>query len=209
MNAGLNCNCLICRLETTLAAELDAHENAEWHRQLVASNLVLSGFPTPIDLIQHLHHPEIDHHYPASDKILIELLRPGTHPFLEQFRNSMLLLVFIPTIHRTTSQLSASFPSLARDDIAQHLIMVLLEFLASKELQSRQSHLAFTVARKIRRAAFRWAIHQSRIAAIEQPDGSPITPLRPQASEDHSHSAVVLREFLDNCERKGWLTSTE
>jgi len=207
--AGTNCNCFICRLETRLTAELDADGNGEKYSQLVASRLVLSGFPTPLELIQHLHRPEIDHQYSSSDHILLELVRPGLNPVLQQFRHSMLLLVFIPTIHRTTSQLSASFPSLARDDIAQHLIMVLLEFLGSRELQSRQSHFAFTIARRIRRAAFRWAIHESRIAAAEEPDGAPTTPPELEASKDHSHSEALLREFLDNCERRGWLTSIE
>lgn len=209
MIAGPNCNCLICRLETNLTAELGEDGNGEKHRQLVASSPVLSGFPTPLQLIQHLHRPEVPHQGPSSDEILLELLRPRTNLFLQQFWHSVLLLVFIPTIHRTTSHLSASFPSLARDDIAQHLITVLLEFLYSNELQSRQSHLAFTVARRIRRAAFRWAIHESRIAAAEEPDGPPTASPELEASKDHSHSEVLLREFLDNCERRGWLTSIE
>ena len=207
--AGANCNCFICRLEKRLTAELDAGGNGENCSQLVASSLVLSGFPTPLELIQHLHRPEIDHQYSSSDKILLELVRPGLNPVLQQFRHSMLLLVFIPTIHRTTSQLSASFPSLARDDIAQHLIMVLLEFLGSRELQSRQSHFAFTIARSIRRAAFRWAIRESRIAAIEHPAGPPTMRHSLEVSGDPSHAAVLLRQFFDDCERKGWLTSTE
>jgi DNA-directed RNA polymerase specialized sigma24 family protein len=205
--AGTNCNCFICRLEMRLTAELDA--DGQKYSQLVASSLVLSGFPTPLELIQHLHHPEIDHQYSFSDHILLELVRPGLNPVLQQFRHSMLLLVFIPTIHRTTSQLSASFPSLARDDIAQHLIMILLEFLGSRELRSRQSHFAFTIARRIRRAAFRWAIHESRIVAIEQPAGPPTMRHSLDLSEDPSHSPALLRKFFDDCERKGWLTSTE
>ena len=209
MIIGTNCNCLICRLETRLTAELGGDGSREKYSQLVASSLVLSGFPTPLELIQHLHRPEIDHLYSSSDHILLELVRPGLNPVLQQFRHSMLLLVFIPTIHRTTSQLSASFPSLARDDIAQHLIMVLLESLGTKELQSRQSHFAFTIARRIRRAAFRWAIHESRVAAIEQPAAPPTMRYSLDVSEDPSHSPVLLRQFLDDCERKGWLTSIE
>jgi DNA-directed RNA polymerase specialized sigma24 family protein len=209
MTAGFNCNCFICRLETSLTTELSADRSSENYHYVVDSSLVLSGFPTSLELIQHLHRPEIDHQYPSSDQILLELIRPRTNPSLQQSWNSILLLVFIPTIHRTTSQLSVSFPFLARDDIAQNLVTILLEFLHSNELQSRHSHLAFTVARRIRRTAFRWAIHESRIAAVEQPHGPPTARPEPEASEDHSPSAVLLREFLDNCERRGWLTSTE
>jgi len=209
MIAGPKCHCLVCRLETSLIAELRADGNTERYRQLVASSTVLSGFPTPLRLIQHLHRPRGDHPYPSSDQILLELLRPPTNPFLQQFWHALVLLVFIPTMHRTMNQLSASFPSLARDDIAQHLTTILLEFLPSNELHSRQSHLAFTVARRLRRAAFRWAIHECRFAAVEDLAGLPTTPPDPEVSEDQSHSGVLLREFFDNCERKGWLTSTD
>ncbi len=209
MIAGPNCNCLICRLETSLATELGTAANHENYRQIAASTLILAGFPFPLDLIQHLHRPEIVRKDPSPDQILVELIRQRSNLSLQQFRHSMLLLVFIPTMHRTATQLSSSFPSLARDDIAQHAVTVLLEFIDSKQLQSRQSHLAFTVARHIRRAAFRWAIHESRIAGAEEPDGPLRKPTELETSEDHSHSAVLLREFLDNCERKGWLTSVE
>jgi len=209
MIAAANCNCLICRLETNLIAELSLEANSAQYRHLVDASLVLSGFPTPLELIQHLHRPEAEGQRSSSDDILLELLRPGVDPLLRQLWHCLLLLVFIPTIHRTTSQLCAIFPSLVRDDIAQHLIAVLLEFLRSRELQSCRSHLAFTIARKIRRTAFRWAIHESRIASVEEPDGPPTIPPSLHVSQDRSRSAALLRQFLDDCERKGWLTSTE
>jgi DNA-directed RNA polymerase specialized sigma24 family protein len=118
-------------------------------------------------------------------------------------------LVFIPTIHRTTRQLSAIFPSLVREDIAQHLTTVLLEFLRSSDLRSRRSHLAFTIARKIRRSAFRWAIRESRIALERGRDGPTTRPSPGEASEDPSYSVVLLGEFLDSSERRGWLSSAE
>jgi DNA-directed RNA polymerase specialized sigma24 family protein len=204
MIAPPKCNCLICRLETTLITELSAQGNHTYYRQLVDPSLVLSAFPTAVELIHHLHRPEPGDQHSFSDPILL-----GIDPLLRQLWHSVLLLVFIPTIHRTTSQLSAIFPSLARDDIAQHLITVLLEFLRSQELQSRRSHLAFTIARKIRRAAFRWAIRESRIEAVGEPNRLPTLPLSLDGPEIHLHSAAVLQQFLDDCERKGWLTSTE
>jgi DNA-directed RNA polymerase specialized sigma24 family protein len=209
MIAASNCNCLICRLETDLIAELSAEGNSARYRKLVDSSLVLSGFPTPVQLVQHLHRPEAGNQHSSSDDILLELLRPRINPLPRQLWHCLLLLVFIPTIHRTTSQLSAIFPSLARDDTAQHLITVLLELLHSKELQSRQSHFAFTIARRIRRAAFRWAIHECRVTAVEEPDGPPTMPHSLDVSGAPSHAAALLRQFLDDCERKGWLTATE
>lgn len=208
MLAGPNCNCLICRLEADLIAELAADRSAVLYPKLAASSLVLSRFPTTLQLIQHLHRPDAEHQIPTSDEILRELLQSPSDPTLQQLWHSTLLLAFIPTIHRTTSHIATSFPSLSRDDIAQHLLGVLLELLHSSELQSRPSHFAFTTARRIRRLAFRWAIHESRIASLEEADGLPTTsPLL--TAFDHSHSALLLREFLDSCERRGWLSSAE
>jgi DNA-directed RNA polymerase specialized sigma24 family protein len=209
MTARPSCDCLICRLETNLIAELGAQGNDERYRQLVRSSAVLSGFPTSCDLIEHLHSTEIEARHPSSDDILVELLRPGIDPLLWQFWNSILLSVFIPTIHRTMRQLSVIFPSLARDDIAQHLTAVLLEFLTSRELRSRRSHFAFTIARKIRRAAFRWAIRESHIALEEGQEGRAEAPARREAFEDHSYSVVLLGEFLDSSVRLGWISFAE
>jgi hypothetical protein len=203
------CDCLICKLEVNLIAELSADGSGEKYRQLAPTSLVLSGFPTSSDLIQHLHSIETENRQPSSDDLLLELLRPGIDPLLRQLWNSVLLLVFIPTMHRTMRQLSAIFPSLVREDIAQHLTTVLLEFLRSSDLRSRRSHLAFTIARKIRRSAFRWAIRESHIALEEGRDGLTTRPSPGEASEDPSYSVVLLGEFLDSSERRGWLSSAE
>ena len=121
----------------------------------------------------------------------------------------LLLLVFIPTIHRTTSQIAATFPSLTRDDTAQHLFAVLLEFLHSKELRSRHSHLGFTIARKIRRSAFRWAIRESHRSLRDETDGTPTAILEIDVSDEDPHADVLLQQFLGDCQRRGWLSSEE
>jgi DNA-directed RNA polymerase specialized sigma24 family protein len=208
MLAGPNCNCLICRLEADLITELGTDCSQTLYLRLAASCLVLSGFPTTLQLIRHLHRPEAGHPSPTSDEILRELLGLPSDPDLLQFWHSTILLAFIPTIHRTSSHIGTTFPSLTRDDIAQHLIATLLESLYSSELRSRQSHLAFTVARRVRRLGFRWAIHESRTALRKEAVGPPLTAPVP-AAFDRSGSALLLCEFLDSCERRGWLSSSE
>jgi DNA-directed RNA polymerase specialized sigma24 family protein len=121
----------------------------------------------------------------------------------------LLLLAFIPTIHRTTTQITATFPSLTRDDTAQHLFAVLLEYLHSQELRSRQSHLGFTIARKVRRNAFRWAIRESRISLRDETHPTSTEAVEMDASDDDSHASILLGQFLDNCQRKGWLSTEE
>jgi hypothetical protein len=102
MIAGSSCDCLICRLEKSLTADLD-HEYAatEYKRAILLSN-VLSGFPTPLSLVRELHTPTKTDS--SADVFIAELLKhhrgSGAHPIWQK----LFLLVFIPTIHRTTSQ---------------------------------------------------------------------------------------------------------
>jgi len=208
MMTGSHCDCLICRLEISLIAELAADQNGEEFRQSAASSLVLSGFPTALALIRHLHRHQNESPSPSSDEVLLELLRPGIDMRFHPMWQRLFLLVFIPTIHRTTSQITTTFPSLTRDDIAQHLVTVLLESLHSDELRSRHSHLAFAIARMMRRRAFQWAIHESRRS---QRDESDVTPTAHEAhvGEEHSRSVFLLGQFFDNCQRRGWLSSEE
>jgi hypothetical protein len=192
-----------------LMLELGTEGNGERYRELARSSAVLFGFPTPSDLVEYLHSTDIEDRQPSCDDVLVELLRAAIDPGLRQLWNRILLLVFIPTIHRTMRQLSTVFPSLARDDIAQHLTTVLLEFLTSNELRSRRSHLAFTIARKIRRAGFRWAIRESHITLEEEHDGRAHGSPQGQVFRDPFCSAVLLAKFLDTSERRGWMSSAE
>jgi hypothetical protein len=169
----------------------------------------LSRFPNPLDLVRELHAPD-DHKESAStDTLLAELLKQNSTTPLPSVWQQLLLLVFIPTIHRTTSQITAMFPSLARDDTSQHIVSVFLEFLGSAELETRRSHLAFTIARKVRRQAFRWAIHESRGVAPEEMEGDRIVYVEEAVAREPLYAEVVLQQFLDNCHRMGWLTVEE
>jgi DNA-directed RNA polymerase specialized sigma24 family protein len=209
MIAASRCNCLVCQLEGALITELGGETPSEQFRSLNISSTVRLPIPTPTALIRELHDHSSEGRNALADELILNILNRRDDIVFSSIRQQLLLLVFIPTVHRTTSQVAASFPSLARDDIAQHIFAVLLEFLDSKELSSRRSHLAFAVARKIRRSAFRWAIRESRHAFKDDLAASPEDPadlnLRPS---DH-HSELVLRQFLDTCQRKGLLTSEE
>jgi DNA-directed RNA polymerase specialized sigma24 family protein len=196
-------------LEISLIAELADDQNSEKFRQFAASSIVLSGFPTALELIQHLHRHQNESPSPSSDEVLLELLRPGIDMRFQPMWQRLFLLAFIPTIHRTTSQIITSFPSLTRDDIAQHLVTVLLESLHSDELRSRHSHLAFAIARMMRRRAFQWAIHESRRSQRDESDVTPTAHHEAHIGEENSHSAILLGQFFDNCQRRGWLSPEE
>ena len=209
MMAGSDCGCLICRLEASLLDELRHEKGLEEYRRWAASSRVLAAFPTPAELVEHLHRQHSEERNLSADEILLELVGTGGKGPFDSLRQQILLLVFVPTIHRTTSQVSAGFPALAREDTAQHLFAALLEFFDSRELRARRSHLAFTIARKMRRGAFRWAIRESRIKLADEPDRSRALPDETETSGDASQAAVLLADFFDKCQRRGWLTEEE
>ena len=203
------CECLICRLEASFIAELSDDRSHEEFRLFVVSSPILSAFPSPSDLIQKLRDHDNHQQSPSSDELLLDLLGRGSDILFQPIWQRLLLLVFIPTVHRTTSQITGTFPSLTRDDTAQHLFAVLLEFLHSKELHSRNSHLGFSIARKIRRSAFRWAIRESQRSLRDETNGTPTAVLEIDVSDGDSHANILLQQFLDNCQRRGWLSYEE
>jgi DNA-directed RNA polymerase specialized sigma24 family protein len=209
MRTASHCDCLICQLEARLIAELSDDRSREEFRFFAVSSRILSAFPTASALIQKLRDPDNNDQNPSSDEVLLDLLSRYNGVTSRPEWQQVLLLVFIPTIHRTTTQITGTFPSLTRDDTAQHLFAVLLEYLHSHELRSRCSHLGFTIARKIRRSGFRWAIRESRRAFPDETDGIPTVILEMDVGDEDSHADILLQQFLDDCERRGWLSFEE
>jgi len=209
MMTGSNCNCLICRLETSLVAEL-GNERANDGPEVSADSWGLfSGFAAPLDLVRELHAREDGHDGSSADRVLSELLKRNSNAPLPSLWQKLLLLVFIPTIHRTTSQITALFPSLARDDASQHVVCVFLQFLRSPELETRHTHIAFTISRKLRRQAFRWAIRESRGSPPEDFGPNPLVYAEEPAGDEPRYAGVLLRQFLDDCQRMAWLSAEE
>ena len=207
MMAGNDCNCPICRVEANLFDQLSHESDLAEYRSLACRSPVLARFVTAPQLLAHLHCQSEDLNC-SADEVILELVQARANPPFQPVVQSLLLLVFVPTIHRTATQIATTFPLLGRDDIAQHLFTALLEFFDSQELRSQRTHLAFVVARRMRRSGFRWAIRESR---FELPDAesSPAKIERVEGSADDSYSGVLLRKFLDNCQSRGWLSAEE
>ena len=89
---------------------------------LAASSSALSCFPSPLDLVRKLHTHEDGKDNSTADALLSELLKRSASAAFRSICQRILLLAFIPTIHRTASQVSVRFPVLARDDTSQHVV---------------------------------------------------------------------------------------
>jgi DNA-directed RNA polymerase specialized sigma24 family protein len=209
MRTGSNCDCLVCRLEKSIIAELGAETTGGEHAIFAREAADLARFGTALDLVRELHTPDDSTETASADTLLRELLDQRSRTPLPSIWQQILLLVFIPTIHRTASQVTAMFSSLERDDASQHVLTAFLEFLGSSELRTRRSHLAFTIARKLRRQAFRWAIREARGAAVEDPDPLADADGEQTGAEEPLYAEVALRTFLENCAKLGWLSIEE
>lgn len=208
MSARSHCDCMVCRLEKNLTIELDQDSANQEYREVAAVAPLLSAFPTPIDLLRHIHRPDPDHHS-SADPLLLELLRQNWASGRPSLWQCILLRLFIPAIHRTTSQVTAVFPALAREDVCQNVICSFLEFLGSRELRTRRSHLAFTISRKLRRSAFRWAIREARGTSREESDGSATSSPDSLGCEESFSATILLHEFLDQCQKTRSLSEDE
>jgi len=102
-------------------------------------------------------------------------------------------LVFIPNIHRIASQIAATLPSFAGDDIAQQVVSVFLEFLGSPELREPLPP-RLTIARMLRRSAFWRAIRESRGAASSDSEAGRRGHFG-RTSSSRNHASRIPRHF--------------
>ena len=209
MNRELHCRCLLCAMERQLAEQFAGRAGQETYQQFAAFSAVLSAFPAAADLISYLHTvPTGGNDTHSKDGILAELLR-ATRNERSATSRELLLLAFVPMLHRIARQIITRRPGLAPDDVAQHIVTALLESFGAPEFAGRDSHLAFAIARLLRRNAFAWAERENRgamhaFAGSDRPERAPDGD-GPQPIE----RAALLRHFLDRCRQRGVLSGED
>jgi len=210
MNRESHCRCLLCGMERQLAEQFAGRVGQETYQQFATFSSVLSAFPAAADLISYLHTVQTaGNGTPAKDEILAELLLATTHNGRSATSQELLLLAFVPMLHRISRQVITRCPFLPPEDVAQHVVTALLESFGAPEFAGRDSHLAFAIGRLLRRNAFAWAERESRdtmhgfadIDSLERaPDGDGLRPIE---------RAALLRHFLDRCRQRGVLSGEE
>lgn len=118
------CRCLLCQLEIQLKQHLSEACCQEDYSKIVASNLLLSGFPSAFALTAHLRACRSNGkgNHPA-DPILLELLHLRQSDATDTLLRDVLLLAFIPVLHSTSRQIARRYSSASPDDTAQHLLV--------------------------------------------------------------------------------------
>src|SRR5262249_42282578 len=145
MPLRISCRCALCDIELSLLSNLADGDSS------------LSEFTLWLNRDNRLSIPGLLHLLRASpsdsrsDDVLAELLRfRSKRP---AFTDAILVLAFVPMLHRTVRRVLAFQPSMAEEDVVQQTLGILLQFLGSDDLKARQSHFAFAISRAIKREA--------------------------------------------------------
>ncbi len=199
MPLGTTCDCTLCHIEARLLRHMAVAEG-ELFADFVESSR-LRQYTCVSDLLLPLRALPAD---ARSDELLRELFRElATRP---AFVESLLVLAFVPMLHRTIRRVARYQPALAEEDITQQALSFLLQFLRSAEMHVRQTHFAFAISRAVKRQLFEWARREGTKEALLDRGGDIVNPL---GAEDFSERHAQLRHFLHRCVTRGDLTEVE
>jgi hypothetical protein len=201
MPQELACRCTLCDIEARLVSEL-ALIDQQTVRDMFSSHSSLLSHPSIPSLLSHLRNLRS---HDESDSLLRGLLALRVkHSSLGE---PLLVLAFLPLLHRTVHLVTNQQFALSPEDTAQQALSFFLEFMCSSDLRNRSSHIAYAVAREVKRHVFTWAERESRtIAVLDELSGEIPAP----SSEHYSLERLTeLRHFLRRCVSNGVLTDAE
>ena len=202
MSERPRCLCILCQLEQKLLVQLNQSIAQENYAVLYAAVPSFANFPRPSLLLARLRASRAD---ASSDELLGELAR-WQSVFRDGLVQNLFLLAFLPLLHAVASATVRRYPSLEPDDAAQQALLVFLQFLASDEFRRRESHLAFAIARKVRRRTLEWASREtlSLNGIMKSWVDADSTP-----SDDGLEQHLLLRDFLHRVSQRGNIDGIE
>lgn len=193
------CRCTLCELEVRMLRTLEFTEKDIFSGP--ATPLPLRNYSNTADLLLPLRS------FPAnstSDQLLGECLK--IHAAQPIFIETLVILVFLPMLHRAIRRVLLFQPALAEEDVTQQALSSLLEFLRSDEMQTRRTHFAFAISRAVKRHLFAWAQREGMHGAPLKFEPDILASL---IIRDSFESYAQLRHFLHRCAVKGDLTYAE
>jgi len=196
------CFCPLCRIERQLVSQLSYASGAAYQALLSSAGNGVRAFQSPSLLLANLRSLHGDAH---SDALLAELL--ALRPVNRQLVESLLVLAFLPVLHRTVRGVVKHQPTLLLEDITQQALSVFLHHLDSGDLQMRRSHFAFAISRAMKRQMFAWASREGTRNGAAAVDHQEL--LAGLAVEDSLEREALLRHFLSRCVAKGELSKEE
>jgi len=208
MRENLQCSCHICKTERHLVISLSEPPYSTDFLKLASAALPLEGFSDALALVEHLHaHRNGEKSMPSASEVVGSLMQSSSLVCETQLRNSVLVLSFVPMIHRTYREVRAWFREIEAEDIAQQILTLFLELVDSAGPMTIGNHLPIALTRTLRKNAFRWAEKEKRLTIQREFDKSQ-TSDEPGAN-DTFETVSVLNDFLDHCHRIGILSVFE
>jgi hypothetical protein len=191
------CDCTLCHIEVRLLENLSVTDDGTF------AALARSGQWLPhssiADLLALLRASSAN---ARSDDLLRELFSMrATRP---AFSETLLILAFVPMMHRTVRRVVRYQPALAEEDVTQQALSFLLQFLRSEEMRARRTHFAFAISRAVKRQVFGWAQREGKKDALLDRGGEIVVPL-----EVSFERSAQLRHFLHRCVTRGELNEAE
>jgi hypothetical protein len=205
----LRCKCHICKVERHLFKSLTEPPASVRFRTLALSSLALARFSNVSELLTDLHtRRNGDSGASLADELISALIYVETTavPDVELIQ-SVLVLAFAPTIHRTHRELCAWFREIEPEDIGQQILTLFLDLVTSASQTLMNSHLPIALTRTLRKNAFRWAEKEQRFAIQREAEKSRETA--EPFGYDAFETVAVLNDFLDHCQRTGILSVFE
>lgn len=201
MPLEIPCHCTLCDIEAQLLSQL-TRLDSRFVNGLLSAYPALLRHSTINNLLSHLRTSPAN---AANDDLFREILAlRRTNP---TFAESLLVLVFLPMLHRAVRMITRQQESLFEEDIAQQVLLFFLESLGSPDMATRRSHFAFAIAREVKRHIFEWAKRESTKAArLDHADVEASVFIE---LENSFEQYALLRHFLHRCMTKGLLADSE
>jgi hypothetical protein len=200
-----NCGCVVCQVERSLLNSLST-QTARTHFQALARNhSILNHFDSPADVIAQLHEHERTEavNHKAWNGILHALVDAIADRAFEEIGQQLLLLAYMPAIHKVYREACQKFPGLCPEDIAQQAALCFLETARSPEMQILNGHLPAALSRRFRQSLFRWAMGELQQSLAPQ-EGT-ADPQVPATFEQ----AITLDRVLQQAIHDGLLSDAE
>jgi hypothetical protein len=162
---------------------------------------VLTPFPTASSLVGHIHGMRYANGSgEISDRIFRALRDALDEP--GGIVEILILLALVPALHATVSSTARSHPMLDREDIGQQAIAIIMTLAHRADWRRRETHLAYALARELRRSVFHWAQEEMRSISESHNDSK---PERSVSAADLFERDVELKHFLHRSLRSGAL----
>ena len=210
MRENLNCHCHICRVEGHLFTAVEQFPGPDRFRKITSISPVLAMFSDARTLIGHLHAQRRgEYRSPSPSEVLHAIIEAGRNIGDPEMSQSVLVLAFMPTIHRTYREIRAWFQELATEDIAQQTFLLFLELAASTAAGLLGGQLSFALARSLHRNTLRWA-RREQLMLFEEDRFREEQQHAAEPSEDaYFEPASLLEDFLDYCVRREVISAFE